>query len=85
MRICVTLSLKRIFGGNMLYNFVVFIEYFTIIGLFIECWIALRKWSSRLHSYLFFSCAVNLVYNAGVLLELRSRTKEEYLAALKLV
>ena len=68
----------------MLYNFVVFIEYFTIIGLFIECWIALRKWSSRLHSYLFFSCAVNLVYNAGVLLELRSRTKEEYLAALKL-
>lgn len=74
----------RIFGGNMLYNFVVFVEYFTIIGLFIESWIALRKWGSKLHSYLFFSCEVNLVYNAGVLLELRSKTKEEYLAALKL-
>ena len=68
----------------MLYNFVVFVEYFTIIGLFIESWIALRKWGSKLHSYLFFSCEVNLVYNAGVLLELRSKTKEEYLAALKL-
>lgn len=68
----------------MLYNFVVFIEYFTLVGLFIESWIALRKWGSKLHSYLFFSCIVNLVYNAGVLLELQSKTKEEYLAALKL-
>ena len=67
-----------------MYGFVVGLEYFTIIGLFIECWISLKKWSSRLHSYLFFSCVTNLLYNAGVLLELQSKDKASYVVALKL-
>ncbi len=67
-----------------MYQFVVGIEYFTIIGLFVECWVALRKWSSKLHSYLFFSCAANLVYNVGFLLELHARDEASYIVALKL-
>ncbi len=66
-----------------MYQFVVAIEYFTILGLFVESWVALRKWSSRLHSYLFFSCISNLVYNIGFLLELRARSQETYVLALK--
>lgn len=67
-----------------MYQLVVFIEYFTIIGLFAECWVAFRNWSNKLHSYMFFYCVSNLVYNAGVLLELRSTTEEAYVVALKL-
>lgn len=67
-----------------MYNFVVVLEYFTIIGLFIECWVSLRKWSGRLHSYLFFSCVANLVYNVGFLLELRARDQASYVVALKM-
>lgn len=67
-----------------MYQFVVYLEYFTIIGLFVECVVALRKWTSRLHSYLFFSCVANLVYNVGFLLELRARDQASYVVALKL-
>lgn len=67
-----------------MYRLVIFIEYFTIIGLFVECWIALRNWSTKLHAYMFFYCVSNLIYNAGVLLELRSSTEEAYIVALKL-
>ena len=67
-----------------MYNFVIGLEYFTIIGLFVECWVSLKKWSSRLHSYLFFSCVANLVYNVGFLLELRARDQASYVVALKL-
>ena len=67
-----------------MYRFIVCIEYFTIVGLFVECWVAFRKWSSKLHSYLLFSCIANLLYNAGVLLELKSRDQASYVVALKL-
>ena len=66
-----------------MYQLVVWLVSFTIVGLFVECFVALRKWSSRLHSYLFFSCVSNLVYNAGFLLELRARDRESFLVALK--
>ncbi|MCR5301058.1 MAG: response regulator [Lachnospiraceae bacterium] len=66
-----------------MFQFVVVLEYITIIGLFVECWVSLRKWSSKLHSYLFFSCVANLVYNVGFLLELRARNQETYVMALK--
>ncbi len=67
-----------------MYQFIVCIEYFTIVGLFVECWVAFKKMSSRLHAYLFFSCVANLVYNAGVLLELKARDQASYVVALKL-
>ena len=67
-----------------MYDFIIGLVYFTIAGLFVECWVSMRKWSSRLHSYLFFSCATNLVYSVGFLLELRARDQESYVVALKL-
>lgn len=67
-----------------MYNFVIGLEYFTIVGLFIECWVALRKWNSRLHSYLFFSCVTNLVYSVGFLLQIQAGDEASYLVALKL-
>ncbi len=70
-------------GGRM-YQLVVFTEYFLIGALFLECWLALRKWSSKLHSYLFFCCVSNLVYNVGVLCELGARDEKSFVVALKL-
>ncbi len=67
-----------------MYHFVIFMEYFTILALFVECWIAIKNWSSKLHAYMFFYCVCNLLYNAGVLLELRSKTEDAYVVALKL-
>ncbi len=67
-----------------MYLFVIFVLYFTIAGLFLVCGFALRKWKSRLHTYLFFSCASNLIYNVGCLLELRAGNQETYVAALKM-
>ena len=67
-----------------MYQFVIFVLYFTIAGLFAVSWFALKKWSSKLHTYLFFSCAVNLLYDMGVLLELRATDQQTYVAALKM-
>ena len=68
----------------MMYQVVVWTEYFLIAALFFECWIALRKWNSKIHSYLFFSCASNLVYNVGVLMELGATDEKSYVVALKM-
>ncbi len=67
-----------------MYQFVTGVLYFTITGLFAVCWFALRKWKSRLHTYLFFSCVSNLVYDTGCLLELRATDQETYVTALKM-
>ncbi len=67
-----------------MYQFVTGVLYFTIAGLFAVCWFSLRKWKSSLHTYLFFSCVSNLVYDTGCLLELRASNQETYVAALKM-
>ncbi len=67
-----------------MYQFVIGTLYITIVGLFIVCWFAIRKWSSKLHAYLFFSGVSNLIYNAAILLELRARDQESFVVALKL-
>ena len=67
-----------------MYQFVVLVLYLTILGLFAVCWFTLRKWSSRLHAYLFFYSVSNLVYDVGYLLELRSKNQETYVVALKM-
>ncbi len=67
-----------------MYQLVVWTEYFLIVALFFECWLALRKWSSKLHSYLFFCCVSNLVYNVGVLMELGATDEKSFVVALKL-
>ena len=67
-----------------MYQFMICVLYFTTFGLFAVCWFTLRKWSSRLHAYLFFSCIANLVYDVGCLLELRARDEASYIVALKM-
>ncbi len=67
-----------------MYQFVIGTLYITIVGLFVVCWFAIRKWSSKLHAYLFFSGVSNLIYNAAILLELRARDQESFVVALKL-
>ncbi|MBR4575224.1 MAG: response regulator [Lachnospiraceae bacterium] len=67
-----------------MYQLVIGILYITIVGLFVVCWFAIRKWSSKLHAYLFFSGVSNLIYNAAIILELRARDQESFVVALKL-
>ena len=67
-----------------MYQLVLGILYFTIIGLISLCWVVLRKWSGRLHGFMFFSCVANLIYNLGCLLEFKARSEEAYLMALKI-
>ena len=67
-----------------MYQFVICVLYFTIIGLFAVCWFALREWKSGIHTYLLFSSIANLVYNTGYLLQLQARTQETYVIAVKM-
>ncbi|MCR5688503.1 MAG: response regulator [Lachnospiraceae bacterium] len=67
-----------------MYQFVITVLYLTIAGLFAVCWFALRKWSTRIHAYLFFSSVANLVYDAACLLELRAKDQDSYVVALKM-
>ena len=67
-----------------MFQLVLWIVYLTVIGLFIVCWFCLRKWSSKLHAYLFFSSLVNLVYNTAYTLQLRARDEESYVSAFKI-
>ncbi len=67
-----------------MYNFVIFVLYFTIAGLFFVCCLSLNRWSTRLQTYLFFSAVSNLIYDTGCLLELHATNEKEYIAALKM-
>ncbi len=67
-----------------MYQFVLFILYFSLAGLLVICWFTLRKWSSKLHAYLFFSCVVNLVYNAAYILQLRATDERTFISAFKI-
>ncbi len=67
-----------------MYQFVIATLYVTIVLLLVICWFAVRKWSSRLHAYLFFSAASNLVYNVACIFMLRAKDEQTYVAALKI-
>ncbi|MCR4909195.1 MAG: response regulator [Lachnospiraceae bacterium] len=66
-----------------LYYVLISIQCYTIIGLFIESWIVFKNWKNMLHSYLFLSCFVTLIYNIGYLLEMTAKTEGAYITALK--
>lgn len=55
----------------------------SIFAMFFEGFIVFKNLKNKLHAYLFFNCIVMLVNNTGYLLELLSKTEEEYIAALK--
>ena len=55
----------------------------SIFAMFLEGFIVFRNLKNKLHGYLFINCMVMLVNNTGYLLELLSKTEDEYIAALK--
>ena len=67
-----------------MYQFVICVLYLTIIGLFAVCAFTLVKWGGLLHTYLFFYCVSNLVYNCAYVLILHSQNQENYVTALKI-
>lgn len=67
-----------------MYQAALIIQYISIIVLFIEAWGVFRKWSSKLHAYLFFGIITNLVNNVGYLFELKATSLDNYLLALQL-
>jgi signal transduction histidine kinase len=51
--------------------------------MFFEGYIIFKNLKNKLHAYLFLNCIVMLVNNIGYLLQLLSKTEDEYIAALK--
>lgn len=66
-----------------MYNILLIIQCVNIVGLFIESIIVFSRWKSTLHGYMFLSCIAPLVNAIGILIEYTSRTKEAYIAALR--
>lgn len=64
-----------------MYNILVGIQYLSVLLLLLEAGYIFSKWKTAIHGYLFFSCVATLVNNTGYLMEMLSRTKEEYLYA----
>ncbi|MCR4806410.1 MAG: response regulator [Lachnospiraceae bacterium] len=67
-----------------MYQFVIYILYFTIAGLFAVSMFSIRKWNGVLHTYLFFYSVSNLVYDCGYVLILHATDQKTYVTALKM-
>ncbi len=59
------------------------IQYFSIIVLFLECWLIIRNWKNSLHSFLFLSCVATLVNSVGYLMELQAKSEATYVAGIQ--
>ncbi len=55
----------------------------SICAMLVEGFVVFKNLKNKLHAYLFFNCIVMLVNNTGYLLELLSKTEDEYITALK--
>ncbi len=60
------------------------VQYITIAVLFVEIWIVLLRWESATHSWLFLACVASFLSNLGYLFEMRAKSEEAYVTALKL-
>lgn len=67
-----------------MYEFLLVIQYISIVVLLWESAYIFAKWKIKLHSYLFFNCVATLVNNTGYLMEMIAKTEEEYLIGLQL-
>ncbi len=67
-----------------MYQFVIALLYLTIVGLFVVCAISLSKWGGMHHTYLFFYCVSNLIYNCAYILMMHADNQETYVTALKI-
>ena len=66
-----------------LHDLILIIQYFGIVCLFLETVIVFDRWKSRLHGYLFVSCAALLVNFIGYLFELKAQNQAMYISALQ--
>lgn len=76
-------KLGFIFGEKPVRDILLSIQYASIVGLFIECWIIFHRLKNAPLSYLFLSCLAILVNNIGYLFQLLSTTQETYITALR--
>ena len=66
-----------------MHNFLLAAIIVSIFAMFFEGFIVFKNLKNKLHAYLFLNCIVMLVNNIGYLLQLLSKTEDEYIAALK--
>ena len=66
-----------------MHDFLLYAIIISICAMFLEGFIVFKNLKNKLHAYLFLNCMVMLVNNTGYLLELLSKTEDEYIAALK--
>ena len=69
---------------DKMYHIILIIQIIGIVATFIESIIVFRKWSGKLHSYLFLACVTTLVNSTGYLFELLARSKEAYITAMNM-
>ncbi len=67
-----------------MYHLILGIQCFSLLALFVECWVIIKNWKGMLHTYLYFSCAATLINNMGYFLQLLSTSEESYFNALRL-
>ncbi len=66
-----------------MHDFLIVAIIISIFAMFFEGFIVFRNLKNKLHAYLFLDCMVMLINNTGYLLQLLSKTEDEYIAALK--
>ena len=67
-----------------MYNFLLGIQYISILFLLIEATYIFKKMRTPLHNYLFFNCVATLINNTGYLMEMLSKTAAEYFMGVKM-
>ena len=66
-----------------MHDFLLYAIIISIFAMLLEGGIVFKNLKNKLHGYLFINCMAMLINNTGYLLELLSKTEDEYIAALK--
>ncbi|MCR5688465.1 MAG: response regulator [Lachnospiraceae bacterium] len=67
-----------------MYQFVLVIQCLSIVVAAAECAVVFKNWKGIQHSYLFLACASTFVSNLGYFFQLRARSADTYMTAVKL-
>ena len=67
-----------------MYEFLLAIQYMSILFFLLEAGYIFFRMKTRLHEYLFVNCVATLINNMGYLMEMLSRTEEESLMAIQM-
>ncbi len=66
-----------------LHDILLSVQYVAVAVLFIEICIVFLRWKNTIHSYLFLALISLFISNMGYLFEMRARTEEAYISAIK--